>query len=87
MSLTAIFNKDEVDVMNKVHSCELKVRKAILDNNLNDELKQEYLTATYNYVLIQHILFPKFYKVACPEDIAQKRAEKAWVSLLKEMKQ
>ncbi len=74
-----------VMIMNKVYAVEIEVKNAIRNNTLSDELKQEYLTATYNYLLIQHLLFPLFHEEACSEDDAHVFAENSLTSLMQEM--
>ena len=76
---------DHIAVMNIVHTMEFQVKQAILNENINDELKQEYLKATYNYVLIQHKLFPWFHEEACTEEDAIVAAQNSWINLMQEM--
>lgn len=78
-------DKNDIDVMNLIYSIEFKVKQAILDNQSIEKLAIEYFDAQYNYLMIQHKLFPMFHQEACTSEEALIITINSWEILMKEM--
>jgi hypothetical protein len=78
-------DKNDIDVMNLIYSIEFQVKQAIRNNKSIDKLIPAYFDAQYNYVMIQHKLFPMFYEEACTCEEAKIIVKNSWELLMKEM--
>jgi hypothetical protein len=80
-------NSEEKNAMNMIYSIEFQINKAIYEKKSIDDFKQAYFEAQYNYVMIQHKLFPSHFKLACTPQEAHIIVNNSWNTLIKEMKE
>ena len=78
---------EDKNVMNMIYSIEFHINKAIYENKPIDEFKKAYFEAQYNYVMIQHKLFPSHFEIACTPQEAHIIVNNSWKTLIKEMKE
>lgn len=80
-------DKNDIDAMNLIYSIQFQVKQAILNNKSIDQLTPAYFDAQYNYLMIQHKLFPMFYPEARTHQEALAITRDSWEILVKEMKE
>ena len=78
---------EEKNVMNLIYSIEFQIKNAIYENKPFDEFKKAYFDAQYNYVMIQHKLFPSYFEVACTPQEAHIIVKNSWKALINDKKE
>lgn len=70
------------ETMNLVYYLEFQIKQSLLDNKPVENFKLAYFDAQYNYLLIQHKLFPQFYNEACTSEEARIITKNSWNDLV-----
>ena len=78
---------EEKNVMNLIYYIEFQIKNAIYENKPFDEFKKAYFDAQYNYVMIQHKLFPSYFDVPCTPQEAHIIVNNSWKALIKDKKE